>query len=73
MADRSGYSRSYIAGLFKSEFGGFFPYINRLRLQHVDEYLQQHPAAPLQEALEASGFNSRQTYYAVKARLEKQP
>ena len=23
-----------------------------------------------QEALEASGFNSRQTYYAVKARLE---
>lgn len=73
VADRSGYSRSYIAGLFKSEFGGFFPYINRLRLQHVDEYLQQHPAAPLQEALEASGFNSRQTYYSVKARLEKQP
>lgn len=73
VADRSGYSRSYIAGLFKSEFGGFFPYINRLRLQHVDEYLQQHPAAPLQEALEASGFNSRQTYYAVKARLEEQP
>lgn len=72
VADRSGYSRSYIAGLFKSEFGGFFPYINSLRLQHVDAYMQQHPAAPLQEALEASGFNSRQTYYAVKARLEKQ-
>lgn len=71
VADRSGYSRSYIAGLFKSEFGGFFPYINSLRLQHVDAYMQQHPTAPLQEALEASGFNSRQTYYAVKARLEK--
>ncbi len=73
VADRSGYSRSYIAGLFKSEYGGFFPYINRLRLEHVDAYMQQHPAAPLQEALEASGFNSRQTYYAVKARLEEQP
>lgn len=72
VADRSGYSRSYIGGLFKSEFGGFFPYINRLRLQHVETYLQDHPAASLQEALEASGFNSRQTYYAVKARLEGQ-
>ena len=72
VADRSGYSRSHIAGLFKQEFGGFFPYVNRLRLQHVEAYMQQHPAAPLQEALEASGFNSRQTYYAVKARLEEQ-
>ena len=72
VADRSGYSRSYIAGLFKSELGGFFPYINRLRLQHVDAYLKEHPVAPLQEALEASGFNSRQTYYAVKAKLEEQ-
>ena len=70
VADRSGYSRSYIGGLFKQEFGGFFPYINRLRLEHVDAYLKQHPVASLQEALEASGFNSRQTYYAVKARLE---
>ena len=69
VADRSGYSRSHIAGLFKQEYGGFFNYVNRLRLQHVQEYMQEHPVAPLQEALEASGFNSRQTYYAVKARL----
>lgn len=69
VADRSGYSRSHIAGLFKQEFGGFFTYVNRLRLQHVESYLQEYPAASLQEALEASGFNSRQAYYAVKARL----
>ena len=71
VADRSGYSRSYIASLFKSEFGGFFTYVNRLRLAHVEEYQRTHPASQLQEALEASGFNSRQTYYTVKSRLEE--
>lgn len=69
VADRSGYSRSHIAGLFKQEYGGFFNYVNRLRLAHVERYLQEHPAASLQEAVEESGFNSRQAYYAVKARL----
>ena len=40
-----------------------------LRLQHVEAYLEAHPGAPLQEAILESGFNSRQAYYAVKARL----
>ena len=71
VADRSGYSRSHIAGLFKQEFGGFFAYVNRLRLQHVEAYLREHPAASLQEAAEESGFGSRQAYYAVKSRLGK--
>ena len=52
-----------------SPWGGFFNYVNRLRLQHVEAYLQAHPGAPLQEAILESGFNSRQAYYAVKARL----
>lgn len=71
VADRCGYSRSYIAGLFKSEFGGFFPYVNRLRLQHVEAYQKAHPSATLQEAVLESGFNSRQAYYAVKAKFEE--
>ena len=44
--------------------------MNRLRLQHVDAYLQQHPTATIQDAAYDSGFSSRQAYYAVKAKLE---
>ena len=72
VADRCGYSRSYIASIIKSEYGGFFNYINGLRLQNVAIYHEQHPDATIQEAAEASGFTSRQAYYKVKATLEKQ-
>ena len=71
VADRSGYNRSYISGLIKAEWGGFFAYVNRLRLAHVEAWLKEHPAGMLKEALEESGFNSRQTYYSVKDRLGK--
>ena len=70
VADRSGYSRTYIAGLVKSEMGGFVTYVNRLRLAYVDDYLKQHPDAPLREAIEAAGFGSRSRYYDAKARLQ---
>lgn len=72
VADRSGYNRSYISGIIKAELGGFFTYVNRLRLAHVDAWLHQHPAGTIQEAIELSGFNSRQAYYAVKARLSRE-
>lgn len=69
VADRSGYNRSYISGLIKAEYGGFFAYVNGLRLAYVDTWLQEHPAGTIQEAIDASGFCSRQGYYSVKARL----
>lgn len=68
VADKCGYNRSYIAGIFKGEFGGFFNYINNLRLQHVETYLREHPGASTQEAALESGFNSRQAYYHFKGR-----
>ena len=71
VADRSGYNRTYISGLVKSEYGSFFSYINNLRIRHVDNYQKDNPSATMQEAVEASGFNSRQAYYGVKKRLEK--
>ena len=71
VADRCGYNRSYIAGIIKTDFGGFFTYVNRLRVAHVDAWLQEHPAGTVLEAVEESGFSSRQAYYNVKARLEK--
>lgn len=70
VADRSGYARSTLSGLFKANFGGFFSYVNSLRLRHVDDFLQQHPQATIQDAAYESGFSSRQAYYAVKAKLE---
>ncbi len=54
----------FVAGL-----GGFFTYVNKQRLQHVENYLKEHPDATLQEAVLESGFNSRQTYYSVKSKL----
>ena len=71
VADRCGYSRSYIADIIKSEYGGFFDFINSFRLNHVTLYQQEHPNATIQEAAEASGFCSRQAYYSVKSRMEK--
>lgn len=66
VADRCGYSRSALSSLFKAELGGFFGYVNGLRLQHVETYLHEHPSATMQEAVLESGFNSRQAYYSVK-------
>ena len=69
IASRCGYNRTYISGLVKSELGGFADYVNRLRLAYVDDYQRHHPDATLAEAIDAAGFGSRQTYYAVKAKL----
>ena len=68
VADRSGYSRSALSSLFKTYLGGFFNYVNGLRVQHVDTYMKDHPDATLQEAVLESGFNSRQAYYSVKGK-----
>ena len=69
VADRCGYNRTYISGLIKNDMGGFFSYVNGLRLTYVDEYLRQHPDSTLSEAIDAAGFGSRPTYYSVKSKL----
>ncbi len=70
VADRSGYNRTYISGLVKSELGGFFDYVNRLRLAHVEAFLRENPDATITEAAESSGFSDRKAYYKVKSQLE---
>ena len=70
VADKCGYNRTYIAGILKGEFGGFFNYINSLRLKHVEDYMRQHPDATIQEAVSESGFASRQAYYTFKSRQD---
>lgn len=71
VATRVGTSRTYIASVFKTEFGGFLPYVNTLRLQYSEKYRQDHPKASIAEIASESGFGSRQTYYTVKAKLGK--
>ena len=71
VATRCGTSRTYIAGVFKTEFGGFFTYVNTLRLNYADRYREAHPRASVVEIASESGFGSRQTYYSVKAKLNR--
>ena len=71
VAERCGYNRTYISGLMKSELGGFFEYVNHLRMEYVETYLKEHPDATLGEAIEAAGFGSRPSDYAVKTKLKK--
>lgn len=66
IATRCGFNRTYVAGIFKTEFGGFFHYVNSLRLKYADEYRAAHPTASIGEIADASGFGSRQSYYSVK-------
>lgn len=73
VADRCGYNRTYISGLIKNELGGFSTYVNRRRLAYLDEYLQENPGATLSEAIDAAGFGSHATYYALRKRLEETP
>ena len=71
VADRCGYSRTYIAGLVKNELGGFFSYVNRLRLAHADRLKAEKPNIPVGELIEASGFGSYATYYKIRRQLQK--
>lgn len=69
VADRCGYNRTYISGLVKSELGGFFAYVNRLRMTHAERLLAENPGMPVREAIDASGFGSSTSYYKIKHQL----
>lgn len=72
VADRTGYNRTYVASLFKTELGGFFNYINTQRLAYVESYRRDHPESSLSEAIAEAGFSSRTTYYSIKSRLKQE-
>ena len=69
VADRTGYNRTYVAAVFKNHLGGFFTYVNTLRLDYADQYRKKHPKASVVEISNESGFNSRTTYYTVQAKI----
>lgn len=69
VVDRCGYGRTYVSWVFKNRLGGFFNYVNGLRLSYAEQYRKKHPMATLDEVATASGFTTRQSFYRVKQRL----
>ena len=69
VANRTGYNRTYVAAVFKNHLGGFFTYVNTLRLDYADQYRKKNPKASVVEISNESGFNSRTTYYTVLAKI----
>jgi len=71
VVDNCHYGRTYVSNVFKKKFGGFYNYINGLRLNYAEQYKKEHPFATMDEIAEKSGFASRQTFYTVKRRMAK--
>ncbi|MBR4390387.1 MAG: hypothetical protein IKT00_14605 [Prevotella sp.] len=69
VAGHCGYGRTYVSRVLSNEMGGFFQYVNTLRLQHAQKYREEHPNATQDEVAAASGFSSRQAFYAVRRRM----
>ena len=63
-------NRTYVSRTFKERFGGFFNYVNRLRLDHYERYMQQNKTATKDLAAQESGFSSYQAYYNASRRLQ---
>jgi len=65
-----GYSRTYVSKTFQEYYGGFFNYVNSLRLAYYDQYAAAHPAITKEATAQASGFTSYQSYYKVRERMK---
>ncbi len=71
VVDHCSYSRSYVSKAFQERFGGFSDYVNKLRLEHFDSFIQQNPMITKEAAAQASGFTSYRAYHRSKERLQK--
>ena len=69
VVEHCSYSRSYVSNVFQKHFDGFSRYVNRLRLEHYDNYMASHPNATKDTAAQESGFTSYNAYYKAKERL----
>lgn len=53
------------------EFGGFYNYVNGLRVVYADDYAKTHPFATKDEIADSSGFSSRQTLASASKKLKQ--
>ena len=70
VVEHCSYSRTYVSHVFKTRYGGFSRYVNRLRLEYYEHYMKQHPNVTKDAAAQESGFSSYIAYYKAKERLE---
>jgi len=70
LAERCRTNRTYVSAALM-DLGGFFFYINRLRLNYAATWRRKHADCTLEQVAIASGFNSRQTFYNVRRQLNK--
>jgi AraC-like DNA-binding protein len=67
-----GISRGYVSFVMNSRLGGFYPYINRCRYDHVARLKAEQPGTPIGELIVAAGFGSPSTYYSLRKHLNKE-
>lgn len=72
VVEHCSYSRTYVSHVFKTRFGGFSLYVNRLRLKYYEQYLEQNPNVTKDTAAQESGFSSYTAYYKAKERLARE-
>lgn len=72
VVDYCGTNRTYVSRTLKERYGGFFNYVNQLRLEHYEQYLQQNRNTTKDIAAQASGFSSYQAYYKAAQRLKNE-
>ena len=63
--------KTYASNVCKNELGGFYNYVNGLRVQCADDYMKTHPFATQEEVAENSGFSSRQTLASARKKLKQ--
>ena len=63
--------KTYASSVCKNELGGFYNYVNGLRVQYADDYAKTHPFATQDEIAENSGFSSRQTLASARKKLKQ--
>ena len=71
VAAQTDYGRTYVSKVFKQEFGGFYNYINRLRLAYAARYADEHSEASQDEIARQSGFSSRISQWRAAGRLAR--
>lgn len=61
-----GTNRTYLTEVLRENFGSFYSFINKLRIEYAAEYSKEHPTATNSEIAEHSGFGSVRTYTRVR-------
>jgi len=56
---------------FQRRFGSFASYVNRLRMDHYEQYMLDHPDETKESAALASGFSNYMSYYRAKQRQNR--